>query len=64
MQESQTTTEFARWGIASDNTTVYVEEEEYQRADPDQRDNPDFWLEQLADNPAVWTVRDAFTKER
>lgn len=53
--ESQIKPELCRFGIASDGTLVYVLESEYQAAPAGDRDQPNYWLEQIADNPAVWT---------
>lgn len=55
MVPAMNTTIDAMWGIASDETEVFVEIDEYGNADESERDNPDFWLEQLAWNKAVWT---------
>lgn len=55
MQESSLADINAMYGIASDGTLVYVAREAFDNASLVDRLSPNWWLEQLPWNKAVWT---------
>lgn len=54
MYSSDTSDEFMMYGFTSDNRMICVAQDEYDNADPAERDNPIFWEEQVAVNKNVW----------
>jgi hypothetical protein len=54
MHSSDTSDEFMMYGYLDDGRLICVAQDEYDSADPIERDNPIFWEEQVADNSNVW----------
>jgi len=56
MKSAEFSDEQAMFGFASDGTLIFVKQEAYDKANVIERNNPDYWLEQLVfGNTAVWT---------